>query len=270
MARLLLLAALSFGPREFESLLDRLAEGWNQGDARKAAECFTGDALYVEPPDRQVYRGREELYRFFGGDAGRPGAMSMTWRNRVFDERLQIGFGEFTFAYGSQVHGSVFLELHEGKIRSWREYWYESELPYATFAGGSAFSRDAGRAEKTGVFNELARAWNEGDADAGAALFAEDAVYLEPPDRQRYEGRRALREFFAETARAGPMSMTWHHLAFDPSSGVGAGEYTFEWNGRKLHGIAWAQIENGLIHRWREYQYPSELDWEAFTGMTHR
>jgi hypothetical protein len=30
----------------------------------------------------------------------------MTWRNRVFDEERQIGFGEFTFSYGSQVHGA--------------------------------------------------------------------------------------------------------------------------------------------------------------------
>ena len=64
------------------------------------------------------------------------------------------------------------------------------------------------------------------------------------------------------------MTMTWHHLANEPASGVSAGEYTFEWSGRKLHGIAWAQIENGLIRRWREYQYASELDWEAFVGKS--
>ncbi len=270
MAPLFFLAALQIGPSEFNRLLDRLAEGWNEGDARKAALCFTEDALYVEPPDRQVYRGREELYQFFGGESGRPGAMSMTWRNTVFDQRLQVGFGEFTFAYGSQVHGSVFIELREGKIRRWREYWYESALPYSAFAAASAFSRERGGAETPAPLDKLALAWNEGDADAAAALFSEDAVYLEPPDRQQHAGREALREFFAETARAGPMSMTWHHLAFDPSSGIGAGEYTFEWNGRKLHGIVWAQIEAGLIRRWREYQYPSDLGWEAFVGKTSR
>lgn len=64
--------------------------------------------------------------------------------------------------------------------------------------------------------------------------------------------------------------MTWHHLVFEPSSRIGAGEYTFEWNARKLHGIAWAQIEAGLIRKWREYQYPSDLGWEAFIGKTSR
>jgi ketosteroid isomerase-like protein len=268
--QLLFLAVLSVGAFEFEALLDRLAQGWNQGDARKASECFTEDALYVEPPDRQLYRGREELYRFFGGEDGRPGAMSMTWHNRVFDERLQLGFGEFTFAYGSQVHGSVFIELREGRIHTWREYWYESDLPYAAFVGASGFTQEQRRQESPRALDDLASAWNRGDADDAAALFAEDAIYLEPPDRQRYAGREAIQRFFAETARGGAMSMTWHRLGLDPSSGIGAGEYTFEWQGKKLHGIAWVQIRNGLIQKWREYQYSSDLDWEEFVAKSRR
>jgi ketosteroid isomerase-like protein len=263
---LLLLAVLQVGSEESMGLLDRLAEGWNQGDARKAAECFTEDAVYVEPPERQLYRGREALYRFFGGDSGRPGAMSMTWRNRVFDEERQIGFGEFTFSYGSQVHGAVVMKLRDGRIHRWREYWYESDLRYGEFAGESAFAPGASGSQPRDLLERLAKAWNASDADAAAALFSEDAVYMEPPDRQRYRGRDALREFFAETARIAPMTMTWHHLVFDPVSGVGAGEYTFEWNGRKLHGIAWAQVEDGVIRRVREYQYPSELSFGAFGG----
>jgi hypothetical protein len=125
--------------RAFRTLLDRLARAWNEGDARAAADCFTADAVYAEPPDRQLYRGREELYLFFGGDAGRPGAMSMVWHNVAFDEVRQIGLGEFTFSYGSQVHGAVVLQVREGRIHRWREYWYESPLDFTTFAGESAF-----------------------------------------------------------------------------------------------------------------------------------
>jgi ketosteroid isomerase-like protein len=260
------LLLLLLGHPEFERLLHQLAEAWNRGDARAAAECFTDDAVYVEPPDRQVYRGREELYRFFGGDSGRPGEMSMTWRNLVFDEGRQLGFGEFTFSYGSQVHGAVVVKLRDGRIHRWREYWYESELPYAEFAGESAFLPRVSEAPTKNLLETLAKAWSESDAEAAASLFAEDAVYLEPPDRQRLRGRDDLREFFAETARIAPMSMTWHRLVVDPATGIGAGEYTFRWNGRILHGIAWAQFENGLIRRWREYQYSSELDWDDFIG----
>ena len=56
---LLCLLALSAGPRErrparfsdFERVMQNLADGWNRGDARKAADCFTEDAIYREPPD---------------------------------------------------------------------------------------------------------------------------------------------------------------------------------------------------------------------------
>jgi uncharacterized protein (TIGR02246 family) len=214
-------------------------------------------------PDRQLYRGREELFRFFGGDSGRPGAMSMLWHHLVFDARRQIGIGEFTFAYGSQVHGGVVLQVRAGRIHRWREYWYESPLPYPAFAGDSAFA-DGGAGEPSHLMEAVARAWNESDVEQAAALFTEDAIYLEPPDKQRYQGRAALRDFFASTARVALMRMTWHHLAEDSARGVAAGEYTFEWNGRKLHGIAFAQLEGDRIRRWREYQYPSTLDWEAF------
>jgi len=63
-----LLFLLLSGP-EFDALLDRLAEGWNRGDARKAAEGFTDDAVYVEPPDRQRVRGRDALREFFAETA---------------------------------------------------------------------------------------------------------------------------------------------------------------------------------------------------------
>lgn len=117
----------------FRALLERLAGGWNQGDARAAADCFTEDAVYVEPPGKQVYRGRQALYEFFGGGQGRPGQMAMTWRNVAFDVDRQRGFGEFTFSYGSQVHGVAVIQVEDGRIAQWREYWYESELPWEEF-----------------------------------------------------------------------------------------------------------------------------------------
>jgi ketosteroid isomerase-like protein len=60
--------------REFQAILRNLAEAWNNGESRRAAECFTEDAIYTEPPDKQVYRGREALFRFFGGGNRQAGA----------------------------------------------------------------------------------------------------------------------------------------------------------------------------------------------------
>jgi hypothetical protein len=118
---------------EFRALLGRLATGWNSGDARAAAECFTDDAVYTEPPRKQLYVGRAALYKFFGGDNGRPGEMQMRWNTIVFDPAQQRGMGEFTFRYGTQVHGVAVIDVAGGRIAQWREYWYESEKPFDQF-----------------------------------------------------------------------------------------------------------------------------------------
>lgn len=124
---------------EFRALLQRLADGWNENDARKAAECFTEDAVYTEPPDKQEYRGRPRLYEFFGGDEGRKEPMQMTWRHVAFDAERQIGMGEFTFEYGSKAHGVAVIRVRDGRIANWREYYYESDLSWEAFMKKNPF-----------------------------------------------------------------------------------------------------------------------------------
>jgi hypothetical protein len=124
---------------QFEKLMQTLADGWNQGNAQKAADCFAENAVYSEPPNKQLYRGRVALFKFFGGSEGRKGAMKMTWHHLVFDERNQLGAGEFTFEYGSKVHGVAIVKIEDGKIRNWREYWYESSLDWAEFTRTNPF-----------------------------------------------------------------------------------------------------------------------------------
>jgi hypothetical protein len=103
---------------EFERLMQLVADGWNKGDARKAADCFTENAIYSEPPDKQLYKGRAELFRFFGGNEGRKSAMKMSWHHLVFNEQEQIGAGEFTFEFGSKVHGVAMRPLITATVRS--------------------------------------------------------------------------------------------------------------------------------------------------------
>lgn len=124
---------------EFVRLLQRLADSWNNGDAGQAAACFTRDALYTEPPDKQYYAGREALYRFFGGANGRAGQMHMAWHHIVFDEESQIGAGEFTFSYGDTVHGVTMIKVQDGLISNWREYWYASPLSWEAFTEKNSF-----------------------------------------------------------------------------------------------------------------------------------
>jgi ketosteroid isomerase-like protein len=126
-------------PLEFTELLQRLADGWNNGDARQAAACFTPDALYTEPPDKQHYAGRDALYQFFGGTNGRAGEMNMVWHHIIFDEGNQLGAGEFTFTYGDTVHGVTMIKVREGLISNWREYWYASPLSWEAFTEKNRF-----------------------------------------------------------------------------------------------------------------------------------
>lgn len=118
---------------EFEVLLQTLADGWNEGNAQKAVDCFTDHAIYVDPPEKQVNIGHAALYEYFGGDEGRAGQMKMVWHHVVFDEKKQMGMGEFTFEYGTKAHGVTVIKIADKKISHWREYWYESDLEWDAF-----------------------------------------------------------------------------------------------------------------------------------------
>lgn len=124
---------------DFESLMQTIAAGWNEGNARKAADCFSEDALYVEPPEEQHYRGRAELYEFFGGDQGTDIPMKMTWHHLAFNEEEQVGFGEYTFQMHGRYHGIVVVKVEAGLVSRWREYQYWSELTWEEFTSHNPF-----------------------------------------------------------------------------------------------------------------------------------
>jgi hypothetical protein len=110
------------------------------------------------------------------------------------------------------------------------------------------------------VLEAIAAAWNARPADA-AAYFTEDALYLEPPDKQRYVGRAQLAEFFGPD----PLRMEWHGIAYDESTRTAYGEYTFR--GRnQYHGVVVATFRAGLVASWREYQYASDLPFDQFAS----
>jgi len=124
---------------EFERLMQTIADGWNEGNARKAADCFSEDAIYIEPPEKQLYRGRGELYEFFGGDQGTDILMKMTWHHLVFNLQEQIGFGEYTFEMHGRYHGIVVTKIESGLVKHWREYQYKTELDWGEFTRHNPF-----------------------------------------------------------------------------------------------------------------------------------
>ncbi|GAB3901015.1 hypothetical protein GCM10028803_24950 [Larkinella knui] len=118
---------------EFIHLMQTVAAGLNENNGRKAADCFALDAIYSEPPNKQIYRGRDRIFEFFGGWKGRPKVVQMVWHHLAFDEQTQVGSGEFTITYGSTVHGMVSVKIREGLIGNWREYFYPSALDWNGF-----------------------------------------------------------------------------------------------------------------------------------------
>jgi hypothetical protein len=133
---------------EFDQLMQTIADGWNEGNARtpalaggarEAADCFSEDAIYVEPPDKQLYRSRAELYEFFGGDNDMDLPMKMTWHHLAFSEEDQIGFGEYTFEMNGRYHGIVVVKIEAGLIKHWREYQYQTGLNWEEFTSQNPF-----------------------------------------------------------------------------------------------------------------------------------
>lgn len=119
--------------------MQTVAAGWNEGNARKAADCFSEDAIYIEPPDKQLYHGRAELHEFFGGDAGTDVPMKMTWHHLAFNVEEQVGFGEYTFQMHRRYHGIVVVKIETGRIQRWREYQYRSALDWEQFTSQNPF-----------------------------------------------------------------------------------------------------------------------------------
>ncbi|WP_394824993.1 hypothetical protein [Pendulispora albinea] len=107
----------------------------------KSARCFAEGAIYMEPPDLQVYEGRAALYAFFGGKEQPPIPGRMTWHHLLFDEAQQVGAGEYTYQGTRRLHGIVIVRVDQasGVISRWREYQRASPLTWDDFVGKSKF-----------------------------------------------------------------------------------------------------------------------------------
>ena len=89
----------------------------------------------MEPPDRQLFVGREQLRSYFSPLT--PGTyldIHSTW----FDESSQTGAFEFTFGErGADTadHGVVIVSLAGNLIKSWREYHRKGPSSFYRFVG---------------------------------------------------------------------------------------------------------------------------------------
>jgi hypothetical protein len=132
-------STVTLDEKSFTEIATNIAKGWNEGNAAFASQYFDEDAVYEEPPRNQLYKGRKEIFEFFGAETGFERPMRMEWHNLAFNEEKQIGFGEYTFAMNNQYHGVVIMKFEGGKIMKWREYQYKSKLTWDDFAAESRF-----------------------------------------------------------------------------------------------------------------------------------
>jgi hypothetical protein len=123
----------------FQKLIGTLTDSLNSNNARAAADCFAEDAMFSLPPNPEIKKGRQALFEFFGGEKGRPKAMSILWHRLIFDSASQMGAGEYTFTYQVRTHGVVMLRIVNGKIANWREYEVESRLNWEEMVGENRF-----------------------------------------------------------------------------------------------------------------------------------
>lgn len=126
---------------DFLDVMSGIAKNWTDSNASLAAGYFHEDAVYEEPPKQQFYRGQKSILEFFQAVMSGDTPLTMVWRNLAFDEKSGVGFGEYTFARLKQFHGIVVIQFRDGKILRWREYQYQSDLPWEDFAGESGFQQ---------------------------------------------------------------------------------------------------------------------------------
>ncbi len=134
-----LVVVLSCEPRprgltaaEFRQLLESVARGWSTRDTELALSSFHPDAVYMEPPDLQYYRGHDQLGPYFDALEDRH---SMVFHQIWFDEASQSGAAEYTFSGGGEVSdvGVAVVQLRDGKIWFWREYQRKGPTDFQEF-----------------------------------------------------------------------------------------------------------------------------------------
>jgi hypothetical protein len=76
--------------KRFTEIATNIGKGWNEGNATFAAQYFADSAVYEEPPKNQLYKGRKEIFEFFGGEGGFDKPMKMEWHNLAFNEKNKL------------------------------------------------------------------------------------------------------------------------------------------------------------------------------------
>jgi hypothetical protein len=124
----------------FEQMMNTLAAARSGGNVDKAVELFTADAVGSNLTTGQTYRGRAAAAaKLFAGGKSAGQAATVQWHHLLFDEKDQIGAGEFTLEGNPRHHGVLMVKLENGKIARWREYRIASSRNWERFTAENPF-----------------------------------------------------------------------------------------------------------------------------------
>lgn len=118
---------------EFRGMLDAMASSWTARDYEAVASCFQADLFYSDALNYE-YHTHEKLLEFFREDGGFE--QYCRFHNAVFDEERQLGVAEYTYRGHQTYFGTVWIEIVDEKIKTWREYQYITQVARNEFWKG--------------------------------------------------------------------------------------------------------------------------------------
>jgi ketosteroid isomerase-like protein len=189
-----------------DAWLETYRRAWEQADTPAALGLFTGDATYRAHPLRPAHAGHDAIAAYWTRATAGQEAVLVRFGGPVVDgDRAAAEFWTTMRTDGTPVTlaGCLLLTFApDGRCRSLREYWHETEElldPPADWGrlDPGAGGRDPGQGRRWAEGYE--RAWRAGDPEAAAALYAPDAHYRSEPFRDPHPGREGV---LAYTRRA--------------------------------------------------------------------
>lgn len=133
------LAGGAIHAEDFYTMMNSLASDWTSGANASIAAIFTQTAAYTNASRNQTYKGKSALSRIFGSANHETRTGRVEWHHLLFNERDQIGAGEFTVEGVHRRHGMAIVKMEAGKISNWREYDTPSTLSWQEFSDENPF-----------------------------------------------------------------------------------------------------------------------------------
>jgi hypothetical protein len=115
---------------DFHQMLDYMSKSWKKRDYEKVIQYFNEDLFYSDGLNYS-FSNKSDLLEFFENDDGLE--QFCVFYNSIFDERNQIGVGEYTYIGTNSYHGTVWIKIENNKISNWREYQHKTDKRWKEF-----------------------------------------------------------------------------------------------------------------------------------------